>query len=501
MSDRPFWNARDVGLLLGVLCALGALPAATRLAPMGWQGALDSPQWWSNTRMMGDPTCMTPLYGPDATVRELVFEPACSFGWGARGRDDYNIEQVRYRFEQVAVMELSAKAPIVLEPEALEHFGLPVAPPDRSTTRIDAGGRLVRTLSWWDVQADGHMLDRVDLSERTLASGRKRIRVRLYVNRYPYDTTHVREEVDHPTLGLALPEGNTRRIQDRPHAWLSSREVGVRTGQDTTGDESRWTRMPLEAPELSEALAEHLERHETAQHDNRQLLLYASRSVRMGRVIALLSRAKGLGFRSVALMALREERGGSGREGEWLGRAEPISGLKFHASAPLYTLRIDLKGFTIRRISPDGAQKLRALPGCSPDGPTVCLTPGTWDPSLGFDQAARHDDAGRLDEGARALDAGLERFDYLRLYVLGEALAHEIGRGDSFVHLDVADDVPVALLVRTLTVFNYARGPSAPVETGDPTPCVPRPRDEEEMWSFVPCDENTRDIAVQLSVP
>ena len=46
----------------------------------------------------------------------------------------------------------------------------------------------------------------------------------------------------------------------------------------------------------------------------------------MGRVVALLSRAKRLGFRSVALMALREEHGGSGREGEWLGRAEPISG-------------------------------------------------------------------------------------------------------------------------------------------------------------------------------
>ena len=501
MSERPFWNARDVGLLVVALSALGALPAATRAAPMSWEDVLDAPQWWSNTRLMGDPTCMSPLYERDASIREHMFEPSCHYGWGARGRDDYMIERVRYRFEQAAVLELAPMGEVEFEPEALTRFGLPVGPPARRTLRIDDVGREIRTLSWWDVEARGHRLDRVDLIETATPSGSPHVRARLYVNRYAYDTTHLRDEVDHPSLGLALPEAKAGASRDRPHAWLSARAVGVREGYDATGDESEWESMRLDAPELADALTPHIERHETAQHGQGHLLVYASRSLPMSRVRAFFERARELGFWSASLMAAHEEEGGTGRRGAWLGKAAPSIQIKFTALEPLHTFEIGMEGFTVSRYTLMGRQRMLPIPGCPPQGPTVCLKPGTWDPRSSFARAARHDDAGRLDEGHAALDAGLSRYDYTSLYVIAQSLAMDIIRSGAVVTVEAGDDVPVALLLRTLSVLKYARGPRPPVGSDAPVPCVLQPSDDEELWSLIPCDQKVRDISIHMAVP
>jgi hypothetical protein len=200
-------------------------------------------------------------------------------------------------------------------------------------------------------------------------------------------------------------------------------------------------------------------------------------------------------------MTLREEEGGSGRQGEWLGTSAPSGQLRLSALEPTYTLQLGTRGFTVGRHTAAGMRRMPPLPGCPPKGPTVCLKPGTWEPELGFAEAARHDEAGRLGEGARALDEGLGRYDFLNLYLLFEVLAEEIKRSNGQVTVEADHDVPVALFVRALSVIKYARGPRQPAGSQSKVPCVRWPRDERELWGFVPCEENTRDISVHVALP
>ncbi len=502
MSERPFWSAKGVGLLCVAAAALSVIPAATRLAPTSWTSVLNSPQWWSNLRMMGESTCMTPLYGRDATIREHMFEPSCAYGWGARGHGDYAITQVRYRFEEATAIELTAHGDVALEPGTLAVFGLPVRPPDRRSSARSGTEHTTRTLSWWGVKAHGVELDRVDLSETT-SGGSRQLTLQLHVNRYVYDTTHLRDERDEPTLGLALPEGMTRGVRDRPNAWLSGREVGVREGYDTTGSLLDWPRMKLEDPEVDRRLGGHLKRHEASQRVNAQLMLYAGRSVTASRLIEMTRRARALGFGKLSLFALREEVSGSAREQvgdeEHAAYAEPMTTLTLGESRATFSLEVTLEGFEVMRETPEGMARIAPLKGCDARGVTVCLKPGAVEPGEAFSRAAREDDAGELERGREALLEGLERFDFYRLHVLMGGLQQELVMG-GVLALRLGDGVPVGLITRTLTAVRIKRGPETSPGSGVAEGCVQPPPDEETMWGWEPCPV-PRDISVQLVTP